>query len=125
MNDLGGDGFRGNLHSLTQSAAAALWSQWQWWSVPWRFGITMMDALVVESNRSAAPAGAPDQPGALPRDRPSRRLEEQALERLQKGLAPPRDIYDVRNRGRIDWSKVPDWARPSDPELFEGCTHEG
>jgi hypothetical protein len=52
-------------------------------------------------------------------------LEAKALERLRNGLAPPREIYDVQNRGRIDWARVPDWAKPADPESFEGCAHEG
>jgi hypothetical protein len=48
-----------------------------------------------------------------------------ATERVQAGLPPPRAIYDTQNRGRIDWSSFPEWARPSDPELFEGTQHEG
>ena len=52
-------------------------------------------------------------------------LEERARARTRRGLAPPRELYDVRNRDRVDWSTLPEWARPSDPELFEGCTHEG
>jgi len=40
-------------------------------------------------------------------------------------LAAPREIYDIRNRDRVDWSTLPEWARPSDPDLFEGCAHEG
>jgi hypothetical protein len=51
-------------------------------------------------------------------------LERRALERLRQGFAPPREVYEVQNRGRLDWSSLPDWARPSDPELFEGA-HEG
>jgi hypothetical protein len=51
-------------------------------------------------------------------------LECRALERVRRGLAPPAEVYAARNRGRIDWSKFPDWARPSDPEMFEGG-HEG
>jgi len=51
-------------------------------------------------------------------------LESRATERLKRGFAPPREIYDVQNRGRIDWSSLPDWARPVDPDLFEGG-HEG
>jgi hypothetical protein len=51
-------------------------------------------------------------------------LSRQAAERLRHGFAPPRNIYDVQNRARIDWTQVPDWARPSDPELFGG-PHEG
>ena len=52
-------------------------------------------------------------------------LEERARERTRQGLAPPREIYDIRNRDRVDWSTLPEWARPSDPDLFEGCAHEG
>jgi hypothetical protein len=52
-------------------------------------------------------------------------LEEHARQRTRQGLAPHREIYDVRNRDRVDWSTLPEWARPSDPELFEGCAHEG
>jgi hypothetical protein len=51
-------------------------------------------------------------------------LERRSLERLRQGLAPPREVYEVQNRGRFDWSSLPDWARPSDPELYEGA-HEG
>jgi hypothetical protein len=52
-------------------------------------------------------------------------LENRARRRMRQGLAPPRQIYDIRNRDRVDWSTLPEWARPSDPELFEGCAHEG
>src|SRR5215831_13812256 len=52
-------------------------------------------------------------------------LEERARQRMRQGLAPPREIYNIRNRDRVDWSILPAWARPSDPELFEGCAHEG
>jgi hypothetical protein len=52
-------------------------------------------------------------------------LEERARQRTRQGLAPPREIYNIRNCDRVDWSTLPAWARPSDPELFEGCTHEG
>ena len=52
-------------------------------------------------------------------------LEQYALERASKGLPPPREVYDAQNRNRIDWSRFPEWARPIDPEVFEGSTHEG
>jgi len=44
---------------------------------------------------------------------------------MAAGLAPPPEIYQVPYRNQIDWSKFPEWARPSDPDLFEGCSHEG
>ena len=52
-------------------------------------------------------------------------LEERGRQRTRQGLAPPRELYDIRNRDRVDWSTLPEWARPSDPDLFEGCAHEG
>jgi hypothetical protein len=45
--------------------------------------------------------------------------------RTRRGLAPPREIYDVRDRDRVAQSTLPEGARPSDPDLFEGCAHEG
>jgi hypothetical protein len=53
------------------------------------------------------------------------RLEALALERVGKGLAPPREIYRAPYRDRIDWGKLPDWARPIDPEVFQDSGHEG
>ncbi len=52
-------------------------------------------------------------------------LMRRVHERVSRGLAPPREIYQVQNRGKVDWSKVPEWARPIDPDMFEGCGHEG
>ena len=46
-------------------------------------------------------------------------------DRLQRGLAPPAEIYQVQNRTKVDWSRIPEWASPIDPDLFEGCGHEG
>ena len=52
-------------------------------------------------------------------------LVRRALERVGKGLPPPRELYDVKYRDQIDWLRFPAWARPSDPEAFTGCGHEG
>lgn len=52
-------------------------------------------------------------------------LLEVAEARLDQGLSPPRELYLVQNRNRIRWMDFPIWARPSDPELFDGCCHEG
>jgi hypothetical protein len=57
--------------------------------------------------------------------RDPKELERRAAERASKGLPPPKEIYEVQYRSRIDWSKFPEWARPVDPEVFEGCGHEG
>jgi hypothetical protein len=52
-------------------------------------------------------------------------LVGRALERARKGLPPPRVLYDVKYREQIDWLRFPAWARPSDPEVYTGCGHEG
>jgi hypothetical protein len=48
-----------------------------------------------------------------------------AQQRMRQGFAPPPEIYRIEYRGRIDWWQFPDWARPVDPQLFDGCCHEG
>ena len=52
-------------------------------------------------------------------------LIEFACDQVRQGYAPPSEIYQIHYRNRIDWSKFPGWARPVDPELFDGCCHEG
>ncbi len=52
-------------------------------------------------------------------------LVVQVQERLARGLAPPAEAYQIQNRTKIDWSLAPSWARPIDPEIFDGCGHEG
>ena len=44
---------------------------------------------------------------------------------VERGFAPPAEIYRVEYRSHIDWATFPSWARPQDPEAFEGCCHEG
>jgi hypothetical protein len=90
---------------------------------PWRLlasqceaGVGVLDTLL------AALGGKPVLPEA---PAGTEALERAALERVRKGMPPPREIYAAPNRNRIDWARFPDWARPSDPELFEGSAHEG
>lgn len=45
--------------------------------------------------------------------------------RVHAGLAPPAEAHLVQNRRKIDWSQYPSWARPADPDMFDGCGHEG
>ena len=52
-------------------------------------------------------------------------LIQLAEQRMSHGFAPPPEIYRIENRRRIDWLRFPDWARPVDPQVFEGCCHEG
>ena len=53
------------------------------------------------------------------------KLVKLAEQRISQGLAPPSEIYRIEYRRHIDWLKFPDWARPVDPQLFDGCCHEG
>ena len=48
-----------------------------------------------------------------------------AEERVGQGLAPPPEIYRIEYRRWIDWSEFPTWAQPIDPQVFDGCCHEG
>ena len=52
-------------------------------------------------------------------------LLEYAREQANKGFAPPAEIYQIQYRKRVDWNQFPGWARPVNPELFDGCCHEG
>jgi len=89
-----------------------------------RLGMNVMDSMAVGSNPLNALLEAKEKTRVGTAIEPDK-LEKRAMERLQSGFAPPPEIYDVRNRGQIDWSKVPDWAKPVDPEVFQGCSHEG
>ncbi len=55
----------------------------------------------------------------------AKNLVDAAEDRMRNGLNPPAEIHQVQNRGKIDWTRFPDWARPVDPELFGDCCHEG
>lgn len=52
-------------------------------------------------------------------------LFELANQRIRQGLAPPPEIYKIEYRTKFDWSQQPDWAKPVDPQMFDGCCHEG
>jgi hypothetical protein len=99
--------------------AEVLRAQWAFLDAQYRFGTGALKALLggpAEGARpGAGPAGASSE---------AESLEDRARERTQQGLPPPRDVYEAQNRRRVDWSRFPEWARPSDPEMFEGG-HEG
>jgi hypothetical protein len=96
--------------------------QWHLLDRQCRAGIRLMDAVL---GAAAGKVATPERADRTAAAQAAGSLEERARARTRRGLAPPREIYDVRNRGRVDWSTLPEWARPSDPDLFEGCVHEG
>jgi hypothetical protein len=97
------------------AATTLLASQWKLFEVQYQTGLKIMEATL----------GAPCRRPEVARADEVRKLERLAAERVSQGLAPPREIYQVPYRSQIDWGKFPEWAKPSDPELFEGSGHEG
>ena len=117
MNDLLVTSWLSGYDRLNRALAGVFWKQYEWLRMQRQLGMRMWTAMMpTTATPVATTAQALDQADTL---------EKRAIERLGKGLAPPREIYDVRNRNRIDWARVPDWAQPADPESFEGCAHEG
>ena len=52
-------------------------------------------------------------------------IAEAVERRVGAGLSPPPEAHLVPYRNKIDWSRYPDWARPADPDMFDGSGHEG
>jgi hypothetical protein len=93
--------------SWPRTVTSLVWGQWLLLDTGLRAAETVLGAA------SAVTRGGPD------------KLIERAKARVSMGLAPPPEIYRTPYRDRIDWGQFPDWARPSDPELFSECPHEG
>jgi hypothetical protein len=98
------------------AATTLLACQWKLFEVQYAAGLKIMEAAL------GAPTRGPDV-GKIADE--VQKLERLAAERISQGLAPPREVYQAPYRSQIDWGKFPEWAKPSDPELFEGCGHEG
>jgi hypothetical protein len=108
MNDLAFPQFGGVSEWWSRAITNMMWQHWKLLDAQYGAGINLLEAV-----------------SGQPRVGELETLEQYALERTRKGLRPPREIYNVQNRNRIDWSRFPDWARPIDPEVFEGSAHEG
>jgi hypothetical protein len=96
--------------------------QWKLWDTHYRFGMMIVESVLATS--------MPGQSMKLEEIRTTdaerlSQLQQLASERMKKGLPPPREIYELPYRERINWASFPSWARPTDPELFENCSHEG
>jgi len=90
----------------------------------YRVGFNVVEASLAILGGSKGAAAERLAPAQRPKD-DFQKLEALAFERVQMGLAPPKEIYSVPYRNRVDWAKFPSWARPIDPEIFEGAAHEG
>lgn len=104
-------------HYWSRTLLSALQSQW----------IMLETSLLTARTvlRSATPARTRDVPVSRASNAGAQDLIGIAVQRMKNGLAPPREIYLAPFRNLIDWSSFPDWARPSDPEMYEGTSHEG
>ena len=106
--------------SLSRVTTGLLRGQWAWVDA----GFRTADRLLGAAAEPPAPAGVATScaaAGAAEVDA----LVRRALDRVGVGKPPSREVYDVKYRGRIDWLRFPLWARPSDPEAYTGCGHEG
>jgi len=122
--------------SISQSVGDFVRNPWLWMFAPYLCAIKMMDILLVGDKSPETPVELEkglrqETPGEVAEAavEPEKRLRQEtlrefAMKRMKSGYAPPREIYDVRNHKQINWSDVPEWARPVDPELFE-VGHEG
>jgi hypothetical protein len=99
--------------------------QWQVIDAGLRATSKILEAAAQAPADEAAPRGGTPEAAAPAPAAAVEELVEVAGKRVAQGLAPPREIYKAQYRKRIDWSKFPEWAQPSDPELYEGCVHEG
>jgi hypothetical protein len=110
--------------SWSQSMTDLLTWQWRLFEIPYQASLKMAEAALRISGKSKPTSG--DRSNAVAsRTHDVHALEAQALECARCGRALPREVYRVPYRDRIDWSRFPGWARPIDPEVFEGSGHEG
>jgi hypothetical protein len=102
-----------------QAAKTLLAFQWKLYEVQCQTGMKILQGAFPSETTTCSPGGE------LSITDEVARLERLATARVSQGFAPPREIYQIPYRNRIDWGRFPEWVRPSDPELFEGSAHEG
>jgi hypothetical protein len=111
-------------HYWSRTVTSMLQGQWQLIDTGFRVANKVLEAASNIPVNEGPPreAAGPAAPGA---SRTTEELVTVAMKRMKMGFAPAREIYEAPHRDRVDWSQFPDWARPVDPEVFEGCSHEG
>jgi len=110
--------------SWSQAVARMLTWQFTLLETQYRVGFIVVRASLAILGGSHEAAAERLASAQQPKDE-FQKLEALAFERVQQGLTPPKEIYGVPYRNRIDWAKFPSWARPIDPEIFAGAAHEG
>jgi hypothetical protein len=112
-------------HLWARAMVSMAWTQWNFLSAGLRFANRMMATNWAATPSAKCPSPPPTElagpkiPGGV------EELTRLAEERIAKGLAPPPEIYQLPYRSQIEWPRFPEWAWPTDPEVFEGCCHEG
>jgi hypothetical protein len=91
----------------------------------WMLKTGLQAAQTALTPLATVPQGTDTPAASVPVASQTQDIIRRATERMRKGLAPPREVYQAPYRNLVDWSRFPDWARPSDPEMFEGSGHEG
>jgi hypothetical protein len=109
----------------SQVVTSMVWGQWQMIDAGFRATSKVLEAASQPPAPEQVAPGSPPHMAGPDLSAPVEELVQRARNRLAKGLAPPPEIYRAPYRERIDWSKFPEWAKPSDPEVYEGCGHEG
>ena len=110
---------RGIYSDWLQVVSTVARGQWRLLDSQYQASLDLLKTLADSHEVKQNPQESPKTPGGLGD------LESRALERVRKGFPPPPEVYDAQNRSRIDWSRFPEWAWPTDPELFTGTSHEG
>jgi hypothetical protein len=100
----------------SQTLTGLLRCQWSLLDAHFRMGMDLVKAM----EPAAAPGPSPSVAGEGFEE-----LERRGAALTARGLPPPKELYEVQNRSRVDWSRFPEWARPVDPEVFDGSGHEG
>src|SRR5262245_3562541 len=95
--------------SLSRGLARVATYQWRLLDAQFQAGLELVAAL--SPGAGSVEERVPQSPAHRPAE-DLKDLERRAVEMVNKGLPPPKEIYEVHNRSRIDWSKFPEWARP-------------
>jgi hypothetical protein len=112
-------------HLWARAMVNMAWTQWTFLSAGLRFANRLMELTCADAAGAGSGLTLPIKAPAQPTSGGVENLVRLAGERMAKGLAPPPEIYQTPYRNQLDWSRFPGWARPTDPDVFEGCCHEG
>src|SRR5262245_37828220 len=91
-----------------RAATTLLACQWKLYEAQCQAGLSIM-GTALGAGRTAGPGPGPEPATATNVED----IERLAAQRISQGLPPPKEIYQLPIRDRIDWGRFPVWARPS------------